>query len=219
MNRHPQETSRSQEIARINDLAVAAAYGGREAASQLIESLRPLMLKYARSFSLCGDPEDVCQDMAVYLLEFVRKTDVCKIKNFAGYFKMSMLKEFTKRVEREKERLALVEEIIASETEQISPSAEHESALFDGVTEGRILNCLHMHEDLTHTDRDLLFLKSCGHSPAKCSEILSLNLNTVYYRLRRLAEVAREMLRKGGLESLPCAQIYPEDDGAYADWS
>ena len=138
MNRHPQETSRSQEIARINDLAVAAAYGGREAASQLIESLRPLMLKYARSFSLCGDPEDVCQDMAVYLLEFVRKTDVCKIKNFAGYFKMSMLKEFTKRVEREKERLALVEEIIASETEQISPSAEHESALFDGVTEGRI---------------------------------------------------------------------------------
>lgn len=213
---------RSESIARINSLAAASACGDKQALIDLIGRLDPLFRKYAGSFSQCGEPEDVYQDIVVYLIEFIRSHDVHKIKNFAGYFKMSLINRLSEK-QRQIKKSDLLKDLRAEDilTETASPSAEETALQKSRLSRADILNCMHMMKELSNLDRDLIFLRDCGHAPGLCASILGVNINTVYYRLRRLGTIVRNLLKNGDFENMPCADIYCdyEDREGYEDHS
>lgn len=80
-----------QAAAELQRNAVRAAAGDKEAMNKVLESLYPVIRKYARTRGGIQYAEDYFQEGRILAFELIKEKDPKKLLNFAGYFKVAFV--------------------------------------------------------------------------------------------------------------------------------
>lgn len=181
--------------------AVLAGDGDQDATQIVLESLYPLMRKYARERGGSEYAEDYFQEGMVLAVKILRRKDIRKMKNFAGYFKTAYLHHLDLL---EKDRRMRENSCLSFETEiadEYSLIFEFEEDLSDELSEEllderlfkKLIRCLE-NLNLSRLDAAVLITRMLRCDVKRSADFLNMTTATYYYHLRQIKARFKEEL-------------------------
>lgn len=187
--------------AELQAYAVRAGEGDLDATQIVLESLYPVLRKYARERGGSEYAEDYYQEGMVLAVKIVRQRNIRKMKNFAGYFKTAYLHlldqlEKERRI-RENSCLSFETEIadeypLFSEFEEGFSDALSEEMLDDRLFE-KLIRCLEQLK-LSRLDSAILITRILRRDAKRSADFLNMTTATYYYHLRQIKARFKEEL-------------------------
>lgn len=191
--------------AELQQYAILAGDGDQEATQIVLESLYPVLRKYARERGGSEYAEDYYQEGLVLAVKILRRKDIRKMKNFAGYFKAAYLHhlDLLEKDRRLRENSCLsFETEIADEYPLFSEFGEgSEEGLSDALSEEllderlfeKLIRCLG-NLNLSRLDSAILLTRILRCDVRRSADFLNMTTATYYYHLRQIKARFKEEL-------------------------